>query len=192
MTNRLPHAAPTRECGECTLCCKLLGVDSIGKEAGVWCCHCGTRGGCAIYDTRPHECRNFICAWLQSPMLDDRWKPSVCKFVVAPEHGGMKLKVAVDPARPDAWRKEPFYSHFKNWIRQGAARGAELIVLIGKRTIVMLPDRDVDLGILGEDERVVIGRLETPVGPRFDALKLHKDDPRVQAPADVAEAARPV
>jgi Fe-S-cluster containining protein len=172
-----------RECGECTLCCKLLGVESIGKDAGVWCAHCTSRHGCAIYDSRPEECRNFICAWLQSPALDERWKPSACKFVVSPEHGGMKLKVAVDPARPDAWRKEPFYSYFKNWIRESASRGAELIVVIGKRAIVVLPDRDVDLGLCGDDERVVIARIDTPYGPRFDALKLHKDDPRAQEPA---------
>ena len=178
-----PASAPApRECGACSLCCKLLGVDSISKEAGVWCSHCTTKGGCAIYAERPQECQNFICAWLQSPALDERWKPSVCRFVVAPEHGGTKLKVAVDPARPDAWRKEPFYSHFKNWIRQGASHGCELIVSIGKRTIVMLPDRDVDLGQLRDDERVAIGRAETPFGPRFDAMKMHKDDPRAVAP----------
>lgn len=168
-------AQSARECGECTMCCKLLGVESIRKAAGAWCAHC-IKGGCAIYDRRPQECRNFVCAWLERPVLDERWKPSLCKFVLSME--GMKLKVVVDPARPDAWRKEPFYSYFKNWIRQSAAAGGELLVLTGKRVTVVLPDRDVDLGLCADDERVVVGRTETALGPRFEALKLHKNDPR--------------
>jgi hypothetical protein len=173
---------PVRECGDCTLCCKLLGVESIGKPAAVWCTHCAN-GGCAIYEARPQECRNFVCGWLQRPVLDERWKPSRCKFVLSLE--GIKLRVVVELSRPDAWRKEPFYSYFKNWIRQSAAEGAELVVLIGKRAIVVLPDRDVDVGLCEDDERVVIGRAQTPLGLRFEALKLHKDDPRVQETTDV-------
>jgi Fe-S-cluster containining protein len=158
-----------------------MGVESIGKEAGSWCTHCTSTGGCAIYDNRPAECRNFVCAWLQGPTLDDRWKPSLCKFVIVAENNGMKLKVAVEPARPDAWRKQPFYSYFKNWIRASATRGGELIVLIGKKVVVVLPDRDVDLGFCGKDERIVMARIETPLGPRFDALKVHKNDPRARS-----------
>jgi hypothetical protein len=56
----------------------------------------------------------------------------------------------------------------------------KIMVAIGKRAIVLLPDRDVDLGIFGEDDRVVTVRSETPIGYQFDALKLHKDDPRVR------------
>jgi|KBSMisStaDraftv2_1062788.scaffolds.fasta_scaffold238266_2 hypothetical protein len=172
-----------RECGACTMCCKLLGVASIDKPSGVWCKHCAANRGCAIYHDRPQECRDFVCAWLQTPSLDDRWKPQACKFVVSVENNGMSLKVAVDPARPDAWRKEPFYSYFKSWIRKSAAHGAELVVLAGRRATVVLPDRDVDLGICGEDERVVIGRTYTPLGLHFEALKLHKDDPRAAGKA---------
>jgi hypothetical protein len=58
--------------------------------------------------------------------------------------------------------------------------GGELLVLTGKRAVAVLPDRDVDLGVWGDDDRVVIARTETGFGPRFDALKLHKDDPRAQ------------
>lgn len=180
MSGNFGDIVPGRECGECTLCCKLLGVPSIGKAPGVWCTHCTAKGGCAIYETRPQRCRDFNCAWLRAPALDERWKPSVCKFVVSLEEGGLKLKVAVEPARPDVWRKEPFYSYFKNWVRHNAVHGGELLVMIGKRAIVMLPDGEVDLGLCGDDDRIVLARTDTPLGPRFEALKLHKDDPRVQ------------
>jgi len=164
------------------MCCKLLGVRSIGKPSGTWCTHCTAGRGCAIYHARPQECRDFICAWLKGPALDGQWKPSVCKFIVFAEHGkGLKLKVAVDAARPDAWRKEPFYSYFKNWIAQNAMQDAALLVLIGNRAIAVLPDEDVELGGWSDDDRVVVTRTMTPFGMRLGALKVHKDDPRIQA-----------
>lgn len=151
-----------------------MGIATLAKPAGQWCPHCKANQGCAIYEQRPQECRNFICGWLRAPHLDERWKPSVCKFVLAQED---TLKIVVDPARPDAWRKEPYYSQFKAWAQTGPDQG--IMVAIGKRAIVILPDGEVDLGVLGDDERVVTVRSETPFGYRFNALKLHKDDPRV-------------
>lgn len=80
-----------RQCGTCTLCCKLLpmkrddhrdipallaamveagmerpGVEAIpdfDKEAGVRCQHQRMKG-CAIYRTRPFGCRYWNCRWL--------------------------------------------------------------------------------------------------------------------------------
>ena len=171
---------PARECGECTLCCKVVGVEDLKKPAGRWCTHCTASNGCAIYEARPQECRDFVCAWLQSDALDEQWKPSRCKFVVFAEPGSVNLKVSVDPARPDAWRKEPFYSWFKAWVRPRIAQGGKVVVMNGTRAVVVLPDRDIDLGEGTDDDRVVIFRADTPHGPVYDARKLHKDDPAVR------------
>ena len=172
------QSPPARECGECSLCCKLMGIATIDKPAGKWCPHCKADRGCGIYEQRPQECRNFVCGWLRGPQLDERWKPSFCKFVLANDDDNTHMKIVVDPARPDAWKKEPYYSRFKAWAQSGPEQGMKIMVAIGKRAIVILPDRDVDLGIMGDDDRVVTVRTETPFGYRFDALKLHKDDPR--------------
>lgn len=56
------EAAPNRKCGECSLCCKVLRVNSLDKPTGTWCQH--ARPGCAIYEDRPVECRAFSCLWL--------------------------------------------------------------------------------------------------------------------------------
>lgn len=55
-----------RNCGECRLCCKAMGVAELSKPPGVWCVHAGDHagGGCAIYQDRPAGCREFNCAWL--------------------------------------------------------------------------------------------------------------------------------
>jgi len=45
------------------MCCTWLGVPELGKDAGVPCVHLTPRG-CGIYVDRPHECREFTCAWL--------------------------------------------------------------------------------------------------------------------------------
>ena len=56
--------APGRECGTCTLCCKLIAVTALEKPPGTWCPHCVRGKGCGIYETRPAECRTFYCHWM--------------------------------------------------------------------------------------------------------------------------------
>jgi hypothetical protein len=160
-----------------------MGIAALDKPAGAWCRHCQPDRGCAIYDQRPDECRDFVCGWLRMPQLDERWKPSTCKFVLATDDARTHMKIVVDAARPDAWRKEPYYSTFRAWAQAGPEQGMKIMVAIGSRAIVILPDREVDLGILGTNERVVTVRSETAFGARFEVLKLHKDDPRLHGAA---------
>lgn len=54
-----------RECGGCTMCCKVMHVPELEKPAGTWCPHCDIGEGCGIYDERPKPCRDFECLWLQ-------------------------------------------------------------------------------------------------------------------------------
>lgn len=56
-----------RQCGDCTLCCKLLPVRSLAKPAGVKCRHQRFHKGCAIYNQRPPECFTWNCRWLGDP-----------------------------------------------------------------------------------------------------------------------------
>ena len=54
------------KCGECTVCCTLSVVKEINKEAWEECKHCISNVGCSIYDTRPKDCRDFECAYLET------------------------------------------------------------------------------------------------------------------------------
>ena len=47
------HPAPGRECGSCTLCCKVYDVPAVDSVAGQWCRHTKQGRGCAIHATRP-------------------------------------------------------------------------------------------------------------------------------------------
>jgi len=70
-------AVPGRECGSCSVCCKVLPIDTdeLQKQAGVACTHCIAAGGCGIYTTRPRVCRGYYCGWMTMPDLGDDWRP---------------------------------------------------------------------------------------------------------------------
>lgn len=171
---------PGRSCAGCTLCCKVLQVGALQKPRGVWCSHCDRQAGCTIYDDRPEDCRHFHCGWLTSPNLDDRWRPRDAKIVLAGELGGKRLTAYVDPQRPDAWRRPPFYATLKQWARDAVKERRQIVVFVGNRMTLILPDREVDLGEVGPDDRLLTIERMTPTGPQIEALKVHKDDPRVR------------
>lgn len=149
------HIAPGRSCGTCSMCCKIARVDYFKKPAGQWCVHCVIGKGCGIYETRPKVCRSFLCLWMQNPNLGPEWKPDKSKMYLSLELSGERLAAHVDPATPGAWLREPYYSDLKRWSVQAAQNETQVSVYIGRHAIVILPDRDVDLGIVGEDELIV-------------------------------------
>lgn len=75
-------SADRRQCGGCTLCCKLVGVESkqLNKAAGVWCEHCNKAVGCDIYPDRPSPCRKFECLWLTGHW-PEQWRPDKTRVV---------------------------------------------------------------------------------------------------------------
>jgi len=77
-----------RECGNCSLCCKLVGLES-GKPSFAWCryCHPNRLKACSIYEVRPEECRKFACLWLSGQLPEEAF-PKDAKFLVIPGEGG--------------------------------------------------------------------------------------------------------
>lgn len=53
-----------------------------------------------------------------------------------------------------------------------------VIVKIGSRAIVVLPDKDVDLGPVGDDETIATRERRSARGITLDAIKLKRSDPR--------------
>ena len=152
-------AADGKTCGECGMCCKLLGIETIAKPTGSWCPHFQRGRGCSIYTERPAVCASFECLWLDSEKLDEAWRPDRCKFVMYTERDGKRLNVVADPAQPGAWRREPYYSRLKAMSRR-VYDGYELVVSIGDRRVVMFPSEDVDLGVVNPEHKIVSGIAE--------------------------------
>ena len=69
------------DCGECTLCCKLLDVFWMDAPPNVDCKHCILKGGCKIQETKPKECLDFECAYYQAPNAPIELRPDNCKVI---------------------------------------------------------------------------------------------------------------
>jgi hypothetical protein len=131
-----------RGCDGCTLCCKVIGVHEISKPRGVWCTQCKIGSGCTIYESRPNDCRAYSCRFLTDEELDESWRPSNCKMVINANRS--RVVVYVDPDRPGAWLREPYYSNLKHWSRTSPS-GWPVYVCIDERVIAVHPGRDVEV-----------------------------------------------
>jgi len=179
-----------RSCANCTLCCKILKIDALNKPRDVWCSHCRPASGCSIYNDRPDECRSFYCGYLIEKRFGEEWKPSHSKIVLVIDSSGNRIAAHVDPQRPDAWKQEPYYPQLKEWAKSGVPQGKQVAVQIGQRTHFIMPDRDIDLGIVNETDRIIIGKEATESGLQYQAYKLHKNDPRLQTLAHAPNVAK--
>jgi len=74
-------AVAQRQCGGCTACCKTHEIRELAKPPGQWCPHCRPGRGCAIYESRPEECRTFGCLWLAG-YGPDRIRPDRSRVVL--------------------------------------------------------------------------------------------------------------
>ncbi len=160
------------------MCCYLARIDALSKPAGQWCEHAPTRKRCAIHGSHPQECRDFHCGYLTVAAMGDEWKPSKSRIMMVAELDGQRMTAIVDPARPDAWRREPFRGQLAAWAEAAAAFNGQVCVRVGERWWVILPDGETDLGVVGPDEVIVTEITRGPTGVERRALKLKRDDPR--------------
>jgi hypothetical protein len=111
-----------RQCGGCTLCCKLIPVEELHKAGGQRCTHQRTGKGCAIYARRPVSCREWNCLWLigthgGAPLPLGR--PDRTHYVLDEVPDLIRIRdnrtgeivdqwevmqIWVDPLYPDAWK----------------------------------------------------------------------------------------
>ena len=94
-----------KECGGCTMCCKIIGVSELDKSPNEWCKHCDIGEGCSIYKDAPDVCHDFKCLWLVSEDMPDELRPDKTKVVLGGTTDGKHVVAYVDPARPDAYKQ---------------------------------------------------------------------------------------
>ena len=187
-------------CDDCGLCCKVLSVDEIDKPAGHWCRHIhrSEHGrSCGIYHERPDACRSFECIWLMSQsrpgqamqpeIRPDRSHVVFCMDAsvvlaadVDPEN--RILYAHVDPDWANAWRAPlPRLA-----IRTFLDRGGQVIVVIGKRRVLLRPGKpplftnedDIALAVAAMAGGVRAGDLPPDLPPpTFDAAELMRRMP---------------
>ncbi len=160
---------PGRDCGACSMCCKLTHVASLAKPAGQWCAHVDHGHGCAIYADRPGECRAFVCDWLINPKLTPEWKPDASKLMVFMTSEG-NCSVIVDAAHPDAWRDPRFYPVLKRYAASLVDQGRLMTVAIGEKMTAVLPNKDIELGRIPPGHRIVVGVQRVHGLPEYTAM----------------------
>lgn len=132
-------AEPVRGCDGCTFCCKIMGVKELDKPVNKWCPECTIGKGCNIYNDRPRECQEFICAWLTRADIPLELRPDKCHVMFTGRQGDGTVHVHVDPARPFAHRSELV----DPLIRQMLAHQLDITIIIGKeRTLLRNPKKE--------------------------------------------------
>ncbi len=187
-----PVAPPAirRGCDGCTLCCKIMKVPALEKPAGTWCKHCRTSTGCGIYETRPTECRTFICGYLWFPEIAPEWKPSISRMVISTAVVDGSTTIFVDPARPDAWRRQPYYAVLQSWAKRELAKGKWLVIRVSDRSIVIMPDHAVDLGPMADDEIILRLNGAGDLGNDRPTIYAVKREAWTKAALEVAQGTR--
>jgi hypothetical protein len=130
-----------------------MAIEQLAKPADLWCSHCKPGHGCLINADRPAECQAFSCLWLVDDQLDRRWKPSKSKLVLTTSEDGIEIRC--DPGFADAWRKEPFRNEIRGWAVSGETLDMTVVVISGQKLILVTPDREFDLDVVGPNERIV-------------------------------------
>ncbi len=110
--------------------------------------------------------------WMTASWLADEWKPERSKFVLTTDPATRNLLVQVDPGQPRAWRQDPFYAQFKRWAQSALAENKHVIVFVNKAATVVLPDRDVEVGIIGPGDSLSFQKRVTAHGVLVDVKKV--------------------
>ena len=159
-----------RECGSCTVCCKVLKIDvpELKKLAGVLCEHCTENVGCKIYETRPAVCAGWHCGWRGMRYLGDDWRPDRCGvlIVIVGGEGGeipagfpqvaLKFDI-VDSPRVLAW--DPLIGFIASEIQRGRPVFLGIPAPVGyERRKVFLNDLMAD-AVASRDRMLMTNRL---------------------------------
>lgn len=76
---------PDRQCGECQACCEVVAIkgDNMTPEKKNYerCVHQCDKG-CAVYSSRPVECRTYMCEWRTGTLTDEDDRPDKLGVII--------------------------------------------------------------------------------------------------------------
>ncbi|WP_443747967.1 hypothetical protein [Asticcacaulis solisilvae] len=163
---RPPSKANLKVCGECTLCCKVYEIEDFEKKPGTVCHHVRPEGGCGVWGLHPKICQEFKCLWLKHDDMNGLWRPDHAGFVLRLEPNGTTLAIDVDHDRPDAWRREPYYSQIKLWSEVMPKNEGLVLVYAPEGLYVVTPMEDLFLKAPKRGDILETGMEETLFGVR--------------------------
>ncbi|MGE3244901.1 MAG: YkgJ family cysteine cluster protein [Beijerinckiaceae bacterium] len=122
---------PGKECGACNMCCKVLVIEELEKDAGPLCKHCINGKGCKIYKKRPDICREYECDWQLDRSLGPRLRPDRTGTILQEDPDSEQYQAVCDPDTPMQWRKSPLVF---NVLVAKAKEGKVVVAKSGLRT----------------------------------------------------------
>jgi hypothetical protein len=105
-----------------------------------------------------------MCNWLVDASLGEDWKPERSKIIVSPTMGGRGLRISVDPAAKDVWRREPYYAQIKQWSRARLAGTGYVAVFAGEKSFVVFPEEDLEVPPIEPGSGLRVGYLPSENG----------------------------
>ena len=85
--------------------------------------------------------------------------------------------ISVDASRPDAWKKEPYFSMIRQWSKEAP----RVLVLVGTRAIAVYPESIEELGIVDDRHGLAVVQEATASGTRLRTVLMARDAPNAQA-----------
>lgn len=147
---------PGRECGSCSLCCKVYNIAELGKDIGKWCKHCKPGKGCMIHDHVPSQCARFECLWRTEEKLPPHWKPDRARMVLTINPITRYIYVQVDAGAASAWLKQPYHGELRQWARNNLQKGIFVILFVNYEATLIMPDQDIPIGPLQPADRLSV------------------------------------
>lgn len=87
--------------------------------------------------------------------------------------------------------KEPYLSKLVAIAGQLLGQGRMVIVLEHGRSILLLPDRIIDLGILDAQDQIGLDQVSTPAGPAWAAYRVARDGGRQWLSGPISQGKTP-
>jgi hypothetical protein len=139
-----------RQCGDCSLCCKLVPVPPLGKPASEPCRYQKFRKGCTVYRTpsMPPECALWSCRWLVNDDAAELSRPDRLRYVidVMPDFISLRddatgeliniqvVQICIDPNHREAHRDPAL----RRWLHRRAEQGIAATIRINIREAIAL------------------------------------------------------
>jgi hypothetical protein len=81
------------------------------------------------------------------------------------------MLVQVDPGQPKAWRQEPYQSQFRRWAEAMLPEERLVVIFNGKSGTVITADGELELGVMGPEDRIQLKLRISPNGPVYDITR---------------------
>ena len=158
-----------RTCGSCMMCCKLPKIESLDKDAGVWCRFAKPGQGCTNYEDRPTQCSTFYCDWMRDASFGPEWQPSVAKFLFFTSGVCGSFTILPDTGYPNSWKNPLYYPRLKKYACELLEIGKITFVLHGNNVTVILPDRDETI-LMARNKNIKVKAIESENSIRYEVI----------------------